>query len=201
MAEQGRDGSEASSLDDLTMWQIATLALFELGGARKRFDSEDIAIRCHKLSPGRFGWKKHRHLPNLGATAEALNDARRERHGALILGAPAEQWMLTPAGISWAQSQRHLLDSMVKSQATSLTAREQREVRELRAHPVFHRWKEGSDAPPGNRVASALLISASSPAVAVERRLDQLRSLAQVSADSELQEYIKWLSAAFDVSR
>ncbi len=183
------------------MWQIATLALFELGGARQRFDSEDIAVRCHTLSRGRFGWKKHRHLPNLGAAAEALNDARRERNGALIAGSPSEDWILTTAGVGWAGRHENLLGSNARSQATKLTAREQREIRNVREHPIFDRWQRGHHPPRGNRIASALLISASSPSAAVERRLSQLTSLSQVSGDDQLKEYITWLNDAFVESR
>ena len=192
---------EAAKLDDLTMWQVATLALFDLGGARQRLDSEDIAVRCHRLSPGRFGWKKLRHLPNLGAASEALSDARRERNGALIAGSPAENWILTPSGVDWARRYEHLLDSGARLHATRLTSREQREMEELRSHPVFNHWQEGGDFPGGNRLASAILISASSPVTAIERRLDQLASLAQVSEDAELKEYVAWLTAAFSASR
>ncbi len=193
--------ADVQTLDDLSNWRIATLALYELGGARQRVDSEDIAIRCHKLSPGRFGWKKHRHLPNLGAVSEALNDARRERHGALIVGSPNENWILTTAGVDWAQSCQQLLSASSQQQATRLTASERRELRDLRAHPVYARWQEGREPPSGNRIAPALLISASSPSAAIERRLKQLTALAHTSADPQLKEYIAWLNAAFTESR
>ncbi len=200
MAAEEPNTADVQTLDDLTMWQIATLALFERSGARQRVDSEDIAIRCHKLSPGRFGWKKHRHLPNLSATAEALNDARRTRNGALIVGSPTEHWMLTSAGVDWARRHLHLLSTSSQQQATQLTAREQRELRDLRAHPLFVRWQQGSQPPAGNLIASGLLLSASSPSVAIKRRLEQLDFLAHTSADSELKEYIAWLNAAFTES-
>ena len=156
---------------------------------------------AHKLSPGRFGWKKHRHLPNLGAASEALNDARRARNGALISGSPSENWMLTAAGIDWAQSHEQLLSSSFQQRASSLTASEQREIRELQAHAVYTRWQQGGEPPAGNRIAPALLISASSPSAAIERRLKQLTALAHTSADPQLKEYIAWLNAAFTASR
>lgn len=200
MASGTRSGGDRG-LDDLTMWQIAVLALYELGGARQRQDSEDIAVHCHKLSPARFGWKKLRHYPSLSAASEALNDARRPRNGALISGSPAESWLLTEAGVGWVRSNQHLVGSEASADASRLTRVEQKELSQLRAHPVFVQWEQGLQRAEASRVASALLLGASAPLASIERRFEQLVAMARLSEDAQLKEYIVWLNAAFTESR
>lgn len=183
------------------MWQIATLALYELGGAKQRYDSEDIAVQCHKLSPARFGWKKHRHLPRLDAAAEALNDARRERNGSLIAGSPTEFWTLTAAGAVWAEMHRHLLSAgSAREIATTLRKHEIKALSEVRAHPLFRRWSTGSKAMSQPQVASATLLSASSPAEQVVRQITYLLSLARLGNDQEVEEYLKCLNESLGAS-
>lgn len=200
--------SPPQSIDDLNNEQVATLAIYAMGGSGSRQDSEDIAIRCHELAPAKFGWKKHRELPSLAVANEALSDARRtspdgvrvQANTGLISGKPKEGWILTPDGAAWCEANEHLLPSGA-SDARKARPEEMRLLRNIRDHPQFARWRGGSETPAPAQVAGALLIASSAPAKAVENRIRKLHTIANTAADGEIERYLEWLQATDTAER
>ena len=192
--------SPPQSIDDLNNEQVATLAIYALGGSGSRQDSEDIAIRCHELAPAKFGWKKHRELPSLAVANEALSDARRtspdgvrvQANTGLISGKPKEGWILTPDGAAWCEANEHLLPSDA-GDAQKARPEEVRLLRNIRDHPQFARWLGGGEPPAPAQVAGALLIASSAPAEAVENRIRKLRTITSTADDGEIERYLEWL--------
>lgn len=190
------------SIDDLNNEQVATLAIYVLGGSGSRQDSEDIAIKCHELAPAKFGWKKHRNLPSLAVASEALSDARRTSpdgirvpaNTGLISGKPKEGWILTPDGAAWCEANEHLLPSDA-GDARKARPEEVRLLRNIRDHPRFTRWREGGEPPAPAQVAGALLIASSAPMEAIENRIRKLRTVAKTADDDEIERYLEWLQA------
>lgn len=184
------------------MREVATLALYALGGAGTRQDSEDIAIKCHELSPARFGWTKHRHLPDKDAAGQALTDARRTRadgvrdlDNGLITGSPDDGWVLTPAGVTWCAEHVGLLDGNLVAEAARLTKREARTLAEIKQHPCFEEWRAGASTPSLPHVAGALLLTPSAPLKSVANRIDQMLGTARVAGDTDVEEYLSWLKS------
>lgn len=187
------------------MREVATLALYALGGASARQDSEDIAIKCHELSPARFGWTKHRHLPDKDAAGQALTDARRTRadgvretDNGLITGSPDDGWVLTPDGVTWCAEHAGLLGDDSAAGASRLTKREARTLAELKQHSCFATWRAGGNAPGLPQAAGALLLTPSAPLKAVANRIDQMLGTARIAGDTDVEEYLSWLKASTD---
>lgn len=200
--------SPVLSIDDLNNEQVATLAIYALGGSGSRQDSEDIAIRCHELAPAKFGWKKHRELPSLAVANEALNDARRtspdgvrvQANTGLISGKPKDGWILTPDGVAWCEANEHLLSSDA-GDARKARPEEMRLLRNIRAHPQFARWRDGDEPPAPAQAAGALLIASSAPAEAVKSRIRKLRTITDMAGDCEIERYLEWLQTTDTAER
>ncbi|MGI8925415.1 MAG: hypothetical protein ACR2HN_02065 [Tepidiformaceae bacterium] len=183
-------------MNRLPNFKIAALALWEMGGASERVETEDVAAVCWKWAPERFGWKKYPQFPDIRIVAEALRDAKKAKNGELASGDErGGGWTLTPAGVAWIASSPELLSQFAMSSGRSILSRQKEQLlRSLRAHPAFEAWKGGCSA---NRftVADASGLTADSPTVVVVSRLNELLSASAVHGDQELQEFIKWLLA------
>lgn len=93
-------------MSDHTMSNVhlVTIAIANLGGHEKYVDVEDIAIQVNQLAPGKFSWRKYPQYIDLQVVNYALQDARRERNGGLIVGRSSKGWMLSLAGMEWINS-------------------------------------------------------------------------------------------------
>ncbi len=80
---------------------LVTIALGNLGGHEKLVDSEDIAIHVNELAPGKFTWRKYPEHIDIQVVNQSLQDARRKRNGALVIGTGSKGWMLSKAGMEW----------------------------------------------------------------------------------------------------
>src|SRR5438094_6137237 len=94
----------------LTNPQIATLAVYLLGGDRKTVDTEDAAVKANALAPGRFTWRRHKEQINLELIRVFLSDAKKEAHGALIRGSGNAGWALTARGLAFAKEAAERVD-------------------------------------------------------------------------------------------
>jgi hypothetical protein len=81
-----------------------TLAVYLLGGSDRFVDTEEVAMKTHELSPGRFSWRKYPEQINLELVRVRLSEAKSEAHGGLIRGSTPRGWTLTAKGLEWASS-------------------------------------------------------------------------------------------------
>ena len=108
-------------MSDHTMSNVhlVTIAIANLGGHEKYVDAEDVAIQVNQLAPGKFSWRKYPQYIDLQVVNYALQDARRERNGGLIVSSKRSRgWMLSPAGMEWISS----LDKMGKKAGGELVS-------------------------------------------------------------------------------
>jgi len=76
------------------------MALFELGGAGKFIDVENIFYRCYEISPERFGWRRYSY-PNYKILYKALVDFE-DKYPTLIIKTPdGLSRQLTAEGVDW----------------------------------------------------------------------------------------------------
>lgn len=183
----------ANSLGRMTNWQVAVLALYELGGSTARKRHEDVAVKCYELAPGRFGWKRHDY-PDIERAGAALRVAKQARNGALVTGGRRSGWMLTPAGIDWARERAAGPGGC--GRASLLSAADRRELRRLAGHRLYAAWRDGGEPASIFQAADALGLSADAPADAVARRIEALEGAARAGARRELEEYLGWLRAS-----
>jgi phospholipase C len=87
----------------LSNHEIVTLAVYLLGGASKRIDSEDVAVKANELAPGRFTWRKYPEQINLKNISAFLWDAGKPKNGSQLIGTDVDGWMLTESGLKFAQ--------------------------------------------------------------------------------------------------
>lgn len=85
---------------ELSNKRLVLLALYELGGAERAIDTEDLAMKIAGLAPGRFTWKKYPEQIDLEAIRLVAKDMLRA-DPQLVSGGMRNGWMLTPAGMEW----------------------------------------------------------------------------------------------------
>jgi hypothetical protein len=91
--------------------EIVTLAVYLLGGDAQRVDTEDVAVKANALARGRFTWRKYPGQINLDAVRKRLWDAAKPEKGGYLQGTEREGWVLTPAGLRFANTNRTVLQT------------------------------------------------------------------------------------------
>lgn len=84
--------------------ELATIALYLLGGDARAQDTEDIAIRLRELDEKRFSWRKYPDQVNLELVRVALSDAKKPDNGGYVAGSGSEGWLLTTLGFQFAKN-------------------------------------------------------------------------------------------------
>lgn len=79
---------------------LVTVALYTLGGAAERIDTEDVAKRASDLAPGRLSWRRYPDQINLELVRVFLSDAKKPANGSYVIGSGRTGWMLTQHGNS-----------------------------------------------------------------------------------------------------
>lgn len=133
--------------------EMVTLAVYLLGGAQKAIDTEDIAVKAHELSPGRFSWKKYPNQINLELIRVYLSDAKTK--GDYVIGAGRTGWRLTQKGLAWAEKAASAIGkidaSRSRAQLRSGSIEEQRWHRErsrLMSSAAWDHWASGQEIEP-----------------------------------------------------
>ena len=125
---------------------LVTIVVANLGGHEKYIHSEDIAIHADRLAPGKFTWRKYPEYIDLQVVNQALQDARRERNGGLVLGKSLTGWMLSPAGIKWISSLdvegQEITDQLAGYRRGSLQMSQEIESNRLRNTEAFKSYEE-----------------------------------------------------------
>jgi hypothetical protein len=122
-AQQGRKGNDGrhpgpsreAVAHKPTNHQVIVLATYILGGERRPIDTEDLAVKANELAPGRFSWRKFRDQINLELVRVYASDSKKPAHGALLRGSGNEGWMLTQAGLTWAEENLDCLKGLRQS--------------------------------------------------------------------------------------
>lgn len=130
---------------ELRSFQVAAFAVFLLGGAERPVHTEDAALKAYELAPPRFSWKKHQESIDLEVVRLALRHAAEPQHGSLVHGSIRKGWMLTPAGIAWAESIAGEFEASLPSQArrSSRLATFQAEKERLRQTAAWRKFQAG----------------------------------------------------------
>lgn len=176
--------------------RIAVLALHALGGATSRQTTQDVALRCFKMAPRRFSWKKHPNYPSDKTAFDALNDAKKAKNGKLVAGGGKEDWILTPAGIAWCDQHEQELGEASVSGPSQLTDPELQSLRRLRRHRLFEVWKAGGEPPPQELVADAVRLLPDAQWAAVRRKAEDLSAAARSAELDDVESFLSWLMRA-----
>lgn len=130
-------------------FQVASMAVYLLGGAIRHVDTEDVAVKAFSLAPAMFGWQKYPQFPNLELVRVALSDAKKRKNGGLLSGSGREGWRLTTNGLDWASSEESKTEPATKNRpgtrrsAGSIdTVRKNREMARLHESSAWKLWTQ-----------------------------------------------------------
>jgi len=128
----------------LTRPEVATLALYALGGSDSAADTEDIAIRAAELAPGMFAWRKYPDLIDKELVRVALSDARLKKHW--VVGSHNRGgWLLTPQGQEFGRANQDRLSGVGEVRRSGREERQlERERMRLLTSAAFERLGSGS---------------------------------------------------------
>lgn len=143
---------------ELPNHELVTLVVYLLGGASKRVDTEDVAVKANELAPGRFAWKRHPDQINLEIIRVYLSDAKKQTKGGYLLGSGLEGWCLTPKGLEFARQNIRKL-SKDHHPRPSISQQEKRwrsrERERLMSTEAFAHFKAGQNAAVSRQEAEA----------------------------------------------
>lgn len=129
------------NIEELSNYQIVTLAVALLCGESEHVHPEDIAVKVQELLPGRFCWRKYPEQIDLDAVRVALRDAKKSKNGTLVTGSNIDGWMLTVNGINWIKQAMETGGEISKDfqlRRDSILINQEVERNRLRATTAFH---------------------------------------------------------------
>src|SRR3989304_5718523 len=125
------------------------MALFELGGAGKFIDVENIFYRCYEISPERFGWRRYSY-PNYKILYKALVDFE-DKYPTLIIKTPdGLSRQLTAEGVDWINQRIQKMRKFLSTPETVPPSRRphQRILNDIADHPLFREYSKGGNPEP-----------------------------------------------------
>ncbi len=188
----------------ITHPKFLTWVVSLLGGAEKRVDTEDIAVRAFQLAPQRFGWRKYPQHINLELIRVYLSDAKKREHGQLLAGSGKTGWSLTRKGLDWLEVAQPRLLSLDLSGAPSRarragsidTNRRDREQRRIMSLAAWQRWSAGDKTVVPSEVREVFRIDSYATATVREAKMTRLRAM--FANDEELCGFLAHLGHELD---
>lgn len=183
--------------EDLTTVDIILYALYLEGGMAKKIDTEDVTLRCFKLSPSRFSWIKYTQYPSLEAVRRPLITARSEEGGSLVQGRHgktkedqvSEGWIFTPKGIEWIKNNENRIGLLLKIKQKSPKRipidKKIFEYKNSNAFKKFIRDKDCKNILP-YEFTDFLNASLDTPSSILRDRLDKIQAIATTAKEQEI---------------
>lgn len=131
-----------------TQAELVLLAVYLLGGGGRSVDTEDVAVKCHEISPEAFSWQKYKDQINLELVRVNLSNAKKKQNGVLLSGSGREGWRLTSQGIDWLNSSGLQLlsgtqfsyESSRRSAGSIDTVRKNQELERVKSSQAWKAW-------------------------------------------------------------
>ena len=175
--------------------EFIPLALKELGGIGEFVDVEDIFVRCHKLAPARFGWRKH-NFPEYKKLSKALRDFEGSHPDVLMKTLDGLRRQFSAAGVEWFRRQEPSIRQLLGMRDGDVPRlrRDQRLLNELDHHPAVEAFRtSGSIAINKYEASGLLLCSPDSPVAAWRERIESYRAAAEFSRRTVLVDFLNTL--------
>jgi len=183
--------------EEITTIDIILYALYLEGGKAEKIDTEDIVLRCFKLSPSRFSWIKYPRYPSLESVRRPLIKVRSKEHGSLIQGRHgktkedqvSEGWIFTPKGIEWIENNKNRIESLLKiKQKPHKRILIDKKIFEYKNSNAFKKFKKDKDCKNilPYEFTDFLNASLDSPPSILRDRLDKIRAIAATAKEQEI---------------
>lgn len=184
----------------LSHMEIVVYVLGSLGGATRRVLSEHIATGCYAIAPAEFSWSlpeyRARQWPDKYIAKVALEDARRPRNGALVVGSwsldvSKDGWRLTSQGVLvWSSVQ-----SLSEVPRIPLPENEGREGRRilgrLERHELYRQYLSGRGlGHSAYRFYDLLNCSPDVPREVMTTKVDLLLAVAEAAKSEEVKAFL-----------
>ncbi|MGC3980144.1 MAG: hypothetical protein QM808_02685 [Steroidobacteraceae bacterium] len=140
-----KDKKTTSEARTFANHELVVVAAYLVGAHSSSADTEDIANTAHKISPGRFSWRKYDY-PNIETVRKRLWDATKIERGAYLIGSEKSGWRLTKAGYDFASEHASAFSS-IQPKRTRTTQSERktqtREINRMLDEPALKKFLEG----------------------------------------------------------
>jgi hypothetical protein len=95
--------------------ELVTIALYEIGGANKPRDTEDIAVKADQIDDERFKWKnkKYKKFIDKGLVLESLKAAKNRAIGSFLKGNDEKGWTLSATGLEFCKNSKHKFKGVI----------------------------------------------------------------------------------------
>jgi len=95
--------------------ELVTIALYEIGGANRPKDTEDIAVKADQIDNERFKWKnkKYKSFIDKGLILESLKAAKNRAIGSFLKGNDEKGWILSAIGLEFCKNSKHKFTGVI----------------------------------------------------------------------------------------
>jgi hypothetical protein len=199
--KQLREGSKVNQMPtgDLSNQDIFAYALYQLQGAGRFVDVEDIYVECFRLSPSRFGWRKHP-LPNYKVASKAQRDFEGSRPELLLKTPNGLARQLTAEGVEWIRSRLSEFQALDTgdSKAPKTRRASYRAVSELIQSKSFRAYQAGDRSIPSKLEIAELFHCAPDSAPSIWR--ERWASARSAAVDNERDDALAFLTFLNEVA-
>ena len=178
--------SAEANNQDVFIW-----ALYLLGGADRDVDVEAVYLKSFELAPARLGWRTKPELPDYKKTAKALQSVEATTHVGLVHKVGPYTRRLTANGASWIERYREILETTYSlSRNVEAPKRSNLEHKRsvIKSSAAFAQWL-ANDPVEFADLADAFECSPASPQNVWKGRMEELRRVADVTKDPELEAF------------
>ena len=172
---------------DVFLW-----ALYQLGGADKDVDVEEIYLKCFEMAPARLGWRTHPEIPDYKKTSKALQSVEATTHVGLIHRPHQYARRLTAEGVTWVTDYESILREVYSGKiiAPSKSTNQYEHLRsDLKRSNIWLQFESGVQEFEMPDLANALRCSATSTLTTWNGRVTELKRAAQVLSDENLTKF------------
>jgi len=188
----GRRGLAVANSD------VVAFALYEIGGAGRFVEIEDLFLKCYELAPRRFSWRT-KSFPNYKTLYQALVDCERAHPEVLLKTKNGMGRQLSAAGVEWVLGRRRLVAKALAQSNEGMVANRprQRMLNEFLASAPMRRFVAGDTQEISRYEAADLLVaSPDSPPAVWRERLATYRSAAEAAGRSDVQRFLDELETS-----
>jgi hypothetical protein len=190
-----KDSLKSLTRREPRQYEVATIAIYLIGGGTRAVDTEDAAVRCHELAPSLFSWQKYKNQINLELVRVSLSDAKKPKNGGLLSGSGREGWRLSSKGLDWVRNAGQKLIGSEgqqlkrgQSKAGSIDAvRRERERNRLVACDAWRTWSDSRAITP-RAAREVFRIDEYTTGKMLEIKITRLRSMFE--HDGELSRFL-----------
>ncbi len=192
----------AASVEGPTNQVVALSVLASLDGASRFVDIEEITLAAFKVAPARYSWRTRTELPSPERVRWALVHANQksDKVPLVVQSKDGTSWKLTAEGVAFARAHAEEMTraKLAPPKGGREAGRASERVSQIRKHPLFRAYQQGSAVAerPRHELADLLVCPPDSPESFVMRRVDAAKAAALDVDDDEISVFLASVSEA-----